>query len=493
MPIVTFMELKRSVFQDRNMKAGKQLKYKWILLGIGLFCFFSLASPRSAVGITIKEEEELSREFQKLVLKHYQLVKDPVIVNYVNKIGQKILAVMPPQPFAYHFYVVKEDVYNAFATPAGHIYINSGLLAAMQTEEELVGILAHEISHVVCRHISQKIERSKKVNIAALAGVAAGIFLGAGGAATAANAVTIGSMAAGQSIMLAYSREDEIQADQRGLDFLDKAGYSAAGLMSILKKIRSVQWFGSKQVPTYLMTHPASEERIAYIDTWLDRRSKPVVQTDSYEFRRAHTYLVANYQDENLTLKLFKDAVANQPGDPLAHYGLGLILARTGNRQDAVIHLKAALEKKAFDPCILTDLGKIYVQEGSYPQAVNILESSLSIDPGDPERLFFLGKAQLGMERFDKAAETLMVLVAKNPDYEQAYYALGEAFGRQGKQADSHYYLGIYYKKTGKPKNAYFHLSRALTDITDPNKKQKIENMLKELKAELKQMPPDSR
>jgi len=475
------------------MKARKQITYKWILIGIGLFCFFSLAYPQSAVGITIKEEEELSREFQKLIFREYALIRDPVIVKYVNKIGQKILAVMPPQPFAYHFYVIKEDVYNAFATPAGHIYVNSGLIAAMDNEEELAGIIAHEISHVASRHISQKIERSKKVNIATLAGVAAGIFLGAGGAAAAANAVTIGSMAAGQSIMLAYSRDDEIQADQRGLDYLYKAGYSATGLMSILKKIRSVQWFGSEQVPTYLMTHPASEDRLAYIDTWQDSHAKPDVQTDPYEFRRAHTCLVANYQDENLTLKLFKDAVASQPGDPLAHYGLGLVLARTGNRRDAVIQLKAALEKKAFDPYILTDLGKIYVQDGSYTQAVNILESSLSIDPGDPERLFLLGKAQLGLERFDKAAEILMVLVAKNPDYVQAYYALGEAFGRQAKQADSHYYLGIYYRKTGNPKNAYFHLSRALPDITDPEKRQQIENMLKEVKAELKQLPPESR
>ena len=481
------------VFQGRNMNVRKKLNNKWILIGIGLFCFISLAFPRGTVGITIKEEEELSREFQKLVLNHYQLIEDPIVVNYVNKVGQKILAVMPAQPFAYRFNVVKEDVYNAFATPAGHIYINSGLFAAMETEDELAGIIAHEISHVASRHISQKIERSKKVNIATLAGVAAGIFLGAGGAAAAANAITIGSMAAGQSIMLAYSREDEIQADQRGLDYLDKAGYSGEGLISILKKIRSKQWFGSEQVPTYLMTHPASEDRIAYIDTWLDRRSNPVAQTVSYEFRRVHTYLVANYQDVELTLNLFKDAVANQPGDPLAHYGLGLINARTGNRRDAVIHLKAALEKRAFDPYILTDLGKIYIQEGSYPQALSILESSLSIDPGDPERLFFMGRALVGMERFDKAAETLLVLVAKNPDYAQAYYALGEAFGRQGKQADSHYYLGIYYQKTGNLRNAHFHLNRALNDMTDPEKRKHIENMLKKLRTELKQMPPDSR
>lgn len=475
------------------MNSRNRLKYKWLLIGIGVLGVLSLMVPRSADSITIKEEEELSREFQKLVMKNYQLIRDPIIVNYVNRIGQKLLAAMPPQPFAYRFYVVKEDAYNAFATPAGHIYINSGLLTAMQTEEELAGILAHEISHVASRHISQKIERSKKVNMATLAGVAAGIFLGAGGASTAANAVTIGSMAAGHSIMLAYSREDEIQADQLGLDSLDKAGYSSEGLLLILKKIRSVQWFGPETVPTYLRTHPASEERIAYIDTWQDRRPKPAVAMDPYEFRRAHTYLTANYHDQEISMRLFKDAVANQPGDPLAQYGLGLVLARSGNRKEAVVHLRAALEKKAFDPYILTDLGKIYVQEGSYPQALNILQSSLSFDPDDPERLFFLARAHMGLERFDKAIETLTVLVNKHPAYEQAYYALGEAFGRQGKQADSHYYLGIYYIKSGRPQNAHFHLNRALTEITDPDKRRKIETMLKEVKAELRQMPQGSR
>ena len=475
------------------MKILEKFKHKGILLCMVLIVVCSLSVPQRADSITIKEEEELSREFQKYVTKGFQLIKDPVVLKYINKIGQKILAEVPPQPFAYHFYVVKEDVYNAFATPAGHIYINSGLFAAMDSEEELAGILAHEIAHVVCRHISQKIERSKKVSIATLAGVAAGAFLGVGGAAAAANAVTIGSMAAGQSIMLAYSRDDEIQADQLGLSYLEKAGYSAAGLMNILKKIRGVQWYGSKEIPSYLMTHPASEDRIAYIDSWMDQRSKPMGVIDLYEFKRAHTFLVANYQDVGLTLKSFQGRVERQPEDPLAHYGMGLIMARTGNRKEAVVHLKAALEKKAFDPYILAELGKIYVLDGNYLSGLNILESSLVIEPGDPERLFFLGKAQLGLDRLGEAVDTLGSLVSKNPDYESAYYSLGEAYSRLGKDSDSHYYLGIYYLKTGQPRNAYFHLSRALNGLNDPEKEKQVEKMLARLGAELKQLPSDSR
>ena len=209
----------------------------------------SIISPERALGITVQQERELSREVMKVVLTHFELIKDPLIVNYVNDIGNKILSVLPPQPFTYRFYVVKDDVYNAFATPAGNIFINSGLLMAMENEEELAGIIAHEIAHVVCRHISQKIERSKKIGIATLAGIAAGIFLGAGGAATAANAVTFGSIAAGQSIALVYSREDETQADQIGLDSLALAGYSSKGLTSVLTKIQASSGSDQTRVP----------------------------------------------------------------------------------------------------------------------------------------------------------------------------------------------------------------------------------------------------
>ena len=120
--------------------------------------------PEEGFPITVAQEEELAKEFINVVLQNYKFVKDPLILGYVNKIGQKILSVIPNQPFPYHFYVVQEDVYNAFAGPAGHIFINSGLFEAMESENELAGILAHEIAHVVSRHISQKIEKNPDRN-----------------------------------------------------------------------------------------------------------------------------------------------------------------------------------------------------------------------------------------------------------------------------------------------------------------------------------------
>ena len=476
-----------TLFIEVFMKVVKQC----ILLCTVLIVVCGIISPKNVSGITIQEEEELSREFMKLILSHYEIIRDPLIVNYVNEVGQKIVSTLPPQPFSYHFYVIKEDTYNAFATPAGHIFIYSGLVEAMDNEEELACILAHEISHVMCRHISQKIERAEKVNIATLAGVVAGVLLGTAGASAAANAVTLGTVAAGQSYALAYGREDERQADQIGLNVLRKAGYNGIGLITTLKKMRSKRWFDSNQIPTYLTTHPASEERMAYIDTWLEKHKKTENHIDDYPFKRAHTRLVANYGDESVALRTFKSEVHNHPDDPLAYYGYGLVLDRKGDHKAAETYLKAALGKRAFDPYILKDLGRLYFMEGNYQQAFSILDGAASINSNDPDILFYLGRTQVELGHLSDAVETFKKLTLKQPNYPRAFYTLGETYWKLGKEGDAHYYLGIHYKNKRDFKNAIFHLKKAIENIDEPYKKTKAEELLKEIRGKKNQSEND--
>jgi predicted Zn-dependent protease len=443
----------------------------------------SIIFPKVASGITLKQEEELSREFMKVIEAHYQIIKDPEIVNYVNSVGQKLVATLGPQPFSYHFYIIKEDVYNAFATPAGHIFIYSGLLQALDSEEELASILAHEIAHVVCRHISQKIDMANKVNIATLAGVVAGALLGiGGGSAAAANALTIGSVAAGQSLTLAFSREDERQADQIGLGILRKAGYNGIGLITSLKKMRSQEFFGTNQIPTYLQTHPGSEERMGYIDTWLEKHKKAITPVDPYPFDRAHTRLFALYGDEAQAQRKFQSEVNQHPNDPLGYYGYALVLEREGDRKDAVEQLKTALAKKGFDPYMLKDIARLYFMEGNYQQAFSILDGASSIISNDPEALYYLGRSQMELGQLTDAVSTLEKLIAAHRDYTQAYYALGETYYKLGKNGFSHYYLGMYYKNKSDFKTAAFHLQKALETMRDPEKRADIEKLLHQIK-----------
>ena len=463
---------------------------RWTFVHIRVLLCAILIVPSAALAITPSQEEELSEEFMRVALKNFQFVEDPLIVDYVNQIGQKIIAVLPTQPFNYHFYIIKSDVYNAFAIPAGHIYINSGLLAAMETEDELAGILGHEIAHVTARHISDKIERSKKITAVTLAGMIAGVFLGAaGGSPDAAQALTTGAIAAGQSLSLAYSRDDERQADQLGLRFLDKAGYSGRGLVSVLHKIRSKQWYGTNEFPDYLSTHPGTEERLANVGAWIQQNPEhPAAgeQKRTDAFAMAHTRLVAGYSDENQALREFEMAVARDPQDPMALYGYGLVLTRKGNLSSAAVQLRKALEQKAFDPYLLNALGRVYFLDGHYAEATNSLKGALSISRDNPETLFLLGRTQMEMGDLNGALAAFENLISLKPEYPEAAFFLGRTYGKLGTLDQAHYYLGLHYRKSGDTKNAQFHLQKALPLTKDPIRRDQIEDLLRELKKEKK-------
>ena len=465
-------------------------KYYQLTAAVTLFQFLlHLICLPAALGITIQEEEELSKELLQVIEKKLQLIKDPLVVDYVNKIGNSILANMPPQPFSYKFYVVKQHVYNAFATPAGHIFINSGLVAALDTEEELAGILAHEIAHVVSRHISQNIDRSPKVGLATLAGIAAGIFIGAGGAAALGNAVVAGSMAAGQSATLAFSREDELQADQLALEYLYQAGFGGRGLLISMQKIRSKQWIGTEQIPDYLMTHPASEERMAYIDTYLSGKSLPESERrtiDPDEFRLVRATILGKHSDAQIARASFDASLRLDPHDTISLYGKALAMAQLENYSEAVILLKKALERDAFNATLLRELGRIYFLQGHYPKALQTLGGSYRLAPQDIESLYYLARTNMAIGNLTQAVEEFNAYLKKNPKAAEVHRLLGSTYGMQDKLGRAHYHLGKYNQMKSRWKTARVHLQKALALISDPKQKEEVETMLKQVKKAAK-------
>jgi predicted Zn-dependent protease len=464
----------------------------WLTIGLVLVNTLGVLPARA---ISTREEEELGKEFMKIIRERFEFVEDSLVVDYVNQVGQRVVAALPNPPFPYRFHVIREDVFNAFATPAGNVFIYSGLLSAMESEEELAGLLAHEIAHVHCRHISEKIERSKKLSVATLAGVVAGILLGIGGVGEAAQALTVGSMAAGQSAMLAYSRSDEAEADQIGLSYLYKAGYGGEGLVKVFEKIMAKRWFGPKEIPTYVTTHPAVEDRIVDVRNRvadIEARQGHPPAVDPIPFLRAQTRLLANYGDEFAVLKRFEAALAQEPDNSLRHYQYGLILARVGRRDEAAQHLQRALVTKAFDPLVLVDLGKIYFLDGRYEKALKTLESAVQTSPGDPEGLFYLGRTQLELGAPEKAVPTFTELVQAHPEYNEGYFYLGKTYSDLGQPAEAYYYLGRHHHLKGAMKNAAFQYERALKATTDPARRQELEKLLAEVReaTEKKKTPP---
>lgn len=456
--------------------------YKRIVMFCTLLVVFTgIFVPPEAEGISIEKEKELSREFLSVVFRHYKVIDSAIVVNYINDLGQKILSVFPSQPFDYHFYVIKDESLNAFAGPAGHIFVNTGLIQAMESEEELAGVISHEIAHASLRHISKRIEQSKKTNLATLAGMAAGVLLGIGGAGDAAGAVIVGSAAAGQTVSLAYSREDETEADQVGLKYLNLAGYNAKGLLVVMEKMRGKEWFDSSVIPTYMRTHPAPEERMVNIDNWMASHEKIQTNFDPYPFQRTRTWLVASYGDLQADLTQFQTDIAKHGKNSLAHFGYSLILARTDNYDDAIAQMKKALEINALEPYFIIELGRIYFIAGRYSKALDILVSLEIMAPNHPRRLFYLGRTQMEMKRYHDATDTFEKTIGLYPKYTLVYQQLGLSYGKLNKLSYAHYYLGIYNKRIAKLKTAELHLQKALATMDDPGKRDEIKKMLDEI------------
>jgi len=433
--------------------------------------------------LTTAEEEVLGREFMRYVKRRCTIIDDPSITGYVTKVGQQIVEQHSSPPFRFRFYVVKEDIYNAFAAPAGHVFIYTGLLAAMENEEELAGILAHEIAHVLCRHISERIDRSKKIGLATLAGVLTGVFLG--GSPTVTGAITTGSIAAGESLSLSYSRENEMEADQVGLKYLTKAGYGGEGLLRILHKIREKNWFGSKQIPSYLMTHPAIVARMGYLDTWIQahpgwRKSRRHI--DRTDFQKMRIRVIALYGDTMSAHNFFDAQLRKSRDDALVYYGKGLLFDREAKRTEALKNFKQAVELRPFDTDILRDLGKTYFHMGKYGKAQKTLSEVVSANSKDVEAHFLLGRVQMETGDLNGALETFRALEKKKANYLPAIYYLAQTYGKLGKLSEAHYGLGIYYKQKGQFKIARFHLERALGLFADnPARQREINKTLKDL------------
>jgi predicted Zn-dependent protease len=206
--------------------------------------------------LSVSEERQLASRFERDVRREYRLVRDPVVHDYVDRIGQSIVASAGPQPFAYEFTVVEDPEINAFAGPAGQVYIHSGTLLKARNVSELAGVIAHEVGHVVHRHVAENYGRQQAASMGQQVLVLGTGILAGGAAAGAANIVSgLGLMATLNS----FGREAEREADDFAVATLPRAGYDPHGLPSFFETLIAE---GGPETPGFLASHPAPAERL---------------------------------------------------------------------------------------------------------------------------------------------------------------------------------------------------------------------------------------
>jgi predicted Zn-dependent protease len=465
------------------------------LLAVGVALCLLLGQAANSYALfgrfTAEDERKLSEKFLVQVRQRFDIVEDPAVNAYIGALGARLAAQLDYTTFPYHFYVINSETLNAFAAPGGHIFVFSGLITRLNSEGELASIMAHEMGHVSNRHIAKQMERGSKIGLATLALALAGAFLGGGGQASEAAAMT--SLAAGASLQLKYTRENEEEADRTGLALMRKAGYDGNEMVNALRTIYRYRWYGSDDIPAYLSTHPGTGDRIGYLEDSLlaNPSAGATYHGNPLALQKVQTRLMAFGGDPKLAVARFEGQVKERPTDFLAQYGLGLAYMRMEQAGQAQAALRRAIALRPNDPDLLRDLGRSYFEAGKMDEALKALRQAQAASPDDAATLYYVGRASQEAGQLQAAYDSYKRLLAAGLESEEIYRQLGLVCAKKGDQAAGHYYAGLAFQLKGDASNAVFHLSQALPLYAGKPEEEKVKAALKDAQDELADRPKE--
>lgn len=266
--------------------------------------------------LTVQDEERLTKEALPKMLKDYPPAKNQDLQKYVSNLGMKIVRAnnLEGNPYHYSFTVVDVIDVNAFAMPAGTVFVTAPLIATASSEAELAGVLSHEIGHVVARHSAERMYAMEKAQNktwlyaagGAVVGAVAGLGVGAllcdkGDAACLAKAAAIGGVVgagggylASKYTFLVNSREDEMEADRLGFKYAVAAGYDKNHVGTFYEKLLEMEKSGKKNdsaamksLSDAFSTHPPSEERVKQMKEMASQSPDRKAITNTAEFNQA--------------------------------------------------------------------------------------------------------------------------------------------------------------------------------------------------------------
>jgi predicted Zn-dependent protease len=357
--------------------------------------------PLGAIGslgeVSEDDERSLGAQVDAAIRAQVPMIDDPVVLGFVNELGQRIVAQIEPQPFIYRFRVIPNSTLNAFALPSGYVYFHSATILQAGSLNELAGVMGHEIAHVKGRHYARGSEATFWPSLLArVAGIGAAVASGEPGFAAAAEGVNV-------ALQLSYSRQFEAEADEMGSVFMARAGFDPIGMGRFFERIVAADVPSAIQIPPYLYSHPDVDKRISAVEA----RAATLRITGRYE-----PQLEARFREAQVRLaKLIAlGRTSFQGGPPYDRARTDPLLAqadaaaKAGRPDDALAVLDRAERTEPNDPRVSFKAGEILKAEGRTREAVFAWRRTVALDSSVALAYYHLGDAykQLG-NRHDAA------------------------------------------------------------------------------------------
>lgn len=306
--------------------------------------------------ISRAEEKEYAKALVMQMRAFDVLNDDPLISAYFEDMGFRLASHSDRPDKDFTFVVLDQDVVNAFAAPGGVIALYRGLILAADDENEVAGVLAHEIAHVTQLHLYRALENQKAMTIPiALAMLA--IAIAGGGDGEAIQGALMSGQAAAAQTSINYTRQNEYEADRIGISTLSRAGFDPVGMAEFFEKMGRITRAMGEGPPEFLRTHPVSVSRIAEAENRA-ANMPPVERSDSKEFYLVQARLRAMGNDSpDEVLEWFDHRAGrsdiNQAENDALFYGRAIALQRKGDYAQASQLLHNLIER---DPHVVYEL-----------------------------------------------------------------------------------------------------------------------------------------
>ncbi len=376
-----------------------------------------------------------------------------------------------------NFFIDNKEYVNAFVIPGQKIFITKGLIIQSKELDDIAGVIAHEIGHIVGGHFSNKMkamEKSSMINVISSILAAGAIAAGAG---QAGKAILLGGQKLSSASFLSFSRTQESLADQNAIRLLKKSGFSLQGILNVFKILEKNE--SLKKINPYLLTHPLSSQRKKYVEFNLKDQKLKNFKSLEKKFllvkAKVHGFFLKDRDLQFLYPK--KESIQSLYAHSLRYYKIGKI-------KDALLSIQKCINLDKQNPYFYELKGQVLFENGMINKSIIAFRKAKALKPDEKSFNLFLAKSLYHSKQKELRQESIKLLWSyiKNDDFPyDAWHYLGLNYGKLKKHDYSSYALAEKYLLVNELNNAKIHIQRAKRISNDPILINKISDLEKEI------------
>jgi predicted Zn-dependent protease len=424
------------------------------------------------------DEYQIGRMVVRDLRSQNLLLDDPETADYLQSLGDRIGVEAQEGDQKLTFMPVRDRSINAFALPGGFIGVNTGLITRTDSESELAGVVAHEIGHVVQRHMARAYQADSRIGLSSIATTLGAVLIGV---LTGSPDAGIGLVSLGQATTMQqqinFTRMEEHEADRVGINYLAAAGFDPNGMIGFFSTMMRERGTGDDDIPALLQSHPVEPVRIAEARARV--ASMPAVErradSATYPYIRERLRVVSSTPETDQR-RYFANMRATEPGNPALQYGAALAEMKSGSAVTAVGLLKPLVAAQPQLPLLHIALAQAQLAAGQNDKAVASFEHGLALAPRNVPLSVRYAEALLTLGNAKKAHQLLLDLFNIVPPTPEQIRLIALAASAAGDTGDAYYYMGELHIANGDLMLATTQLDLALKspEITEVQRKRFI-------------------